>query len=49
MGYAANLKVAGSTPDKMNEYQRQIKIFLWSRALPVREANNLTVICELIV
>jgi hypothetical protein len=31
------------------EYQKQKKMFLGSRALPVRRADNRTVICEPIV
>jgi hypothetical protein len=32
-----------------NEYQKQKKMFLGSRAQPVRVADNLTTICEPIV
>jgi hypothetical protein len=32
-----------------NEYQKQKKMFVESRALPVRRADNLTAICEPIV
>jgi hypothetical protein len=32
-----------------NEYQKQNKMFLGSRARPARKADNFTAICELIV
>jgi hypothetical protein len=33
----------------INEYQKQIKMFLESRVRPVRKTDNLTAICEPIV
>jgi hypothetical protein len=32
-----------------NEYQKQKKMFLWSRSRPALKADNLTAICEPIV
>jgi hypothetical protein len=31
---------------KRNEYKKQKEMFLWSRARPVRKADNPTAICE---
>jgi hypothetical protein len=33
----------------INEYQKQKKMFVGNKALPVREADNLTAFCEPIV
>jgi hypothetical protein len=34
---------------RLNEYQKLEKVFLESKARPVRQADNLTAICEPIV
>jgi hypothetical protein len=59
--YTASLKVADSIPDEVIDFFSVYVIFpaakeltmgfmfLRSKALPVREANNLTAICEPVV